>query len=504
MGNCLLEDVTLQQQQGSKSSQNGGLLKKIFRRFKEPQEGCQIQDPKVVKSTYTFWRISIFASIYVLYFVSYLCRKNLSPSMSPMSKELGISSTTLGILISIGYVTYGIGKFVNGMLADKSSVRKLLPFTIIAASIAGAGVAISPSLIAGKHIFGISPTTSTVILMAFFWGLSGWLSSAAFPLCGKSLTFWFSNKERSVKWSWWSTSHEFGASAGVLIAAPIILSYGWRWAFYIPAIISIVIGCIAFNTLRDKPKSIGLPDIEDYHHTEKRVEVIKEEQQEENESYWVILKKHIFSSKDMWLLGAAFIFVYILRIGPLDWLVKYFVDANNDSVIGAATKACIVPLVGSVGTLSIPYVSEKIFKGRRAPANFCYLLLGAASLLALRFKVDIISSIQPIIAHIGMTGHQFSTIFEFTILALIGISTCGPLVLIGGLCSVEASSKKVAAAATGFTGSAGYLGAVFAASISGYLDHHYGINAMIVYWMFAALAAALLCIPLWNKRSRLS
>jgi sugar phosphate permease len=105
--------------------------------------------------------------------------------------------------------------------------------------------------------------------MSFFWGLNGFFSSAGFPLCGKSLIFWFSNKERASKWAWWSTSHEFGSSAALLLAAPIITAYGWKAAFYVPAVISVLASIIALFTLRDKPASIGLPDIEEYHNTKK-------------------------------------------------------------------------------------------------------------------------------------------------------------------------------------------------------------------------------------------
>ena len=41
--------------------------------------------------------------------------------------EFHYSATELGLLGSSLYLTYGIGKFVNGVLADGSDVRKFFP-----------------------------------------------------------------------------------------------------------------------------------------------------------------------------------------------------------------------------------------------------------------------------------------------------------------------------------------------------------------------------------------
>jgi sugar phosphate permease len=480
-----------------------GILKTMFNIFKEPAPSAvKIQDPETIRKTYIFWRVSIFINIYILYFVSYLSRKNLSVAMSPMSHSLGISNTDLGILGSIFYITYCIGKFTNGILADKANVRVFLPFAIAISGLASAGMAFSAYLIFECHVFGVPSTILLITTMSIFWGLNGWFQSAAFPLCGKSLTFWFSNKERDIKWSWWSTSHEIGSSAALVIVAPVVVAMGWKGAFYVPAAISLVLCIASYFTLRDKPTSIGLPEIEEYQHT--RTEEHKKIDQEEKQmTYGQIYSKIILRNKNMWLLGAAFIFVYILRFGPMDWFVKYFIEVGKNSVLMAAFKTCFIPLFGSIGTLTIPYFSDKLFGGRRAPANFSYLMLGAISLLVLRHRTDIMAFITPMLTHLQITPSIFQEVLDYLFLALLGIGTCGPLVMIGGICSIESTSKKVAAAATGFTGAAGYIGAIFSSIATGRIIDLFGFDSAVDFWMLSAVAGALLCIPLWKNRSRL-
>lgn len=80
--------------------------------------------------------------------------------------------------------------------------------------------------------------------------------------------------------------------------------------------------------------------------------------------------------------------------------------------------------------------------------------------------------------------------------------------MMGGICSVESVSKKVAAAASGFTGMAGYIGAASCSYITGYLKDAQWVkdyNITFVefwFWAFAAFIAAVLCLPLWNERSK--
>jgi len=288
----------------------------------------------------------------------------------------------------------------------------------------------------------------------------------------------------------------------MLIVAPVVVYMGWKGAFYVPALLSVVLGVISYFTMRDKPTSIGLPDIEEYHHTvsTKNKKITKEEEQM---TYGQIYKKLILRNKNMWYLAAAFIFVYILRYGPMDWFVKYFIEVDKNSIMLAAVKACFIPLFGSIGTLTIPYVSDKIFRGRRAPANFSYLILGAVSLLVLKYNTSITTLISPFLSYLHISAYIFGQVLQYLFLALLGIGTCGPLVLIGGLCSIESTSKKVAAASTGFTGAAGYIGAIFCSIATGRIIDLFGFSNAINFWMLSAVAGALLCIPLWNNRSRL-
>ena len=110
-----------------------------------------------------------------------LCKKNIAVALPGLSEEFGYTNTELGLLGSSLYLTYGIGKFVNGVLADGSDVRKFLPLALIMTALANIAFALTPSVI---NLFGFSQETSAMILLwalTFLWGVSGWFQSAGFP-----------------------------------------------------------------------------------------------------------------------------------------------------------------------------------------------------------------------------------------------------------------------------------------------------------------------------------
>ena len=59
---------------------------------------------------------------YALY---YLIRKNLSIAM-PLLGEVGVSKVQLGAFLTCGGIVYGVGRFLNGIVADRNSARKVM------------------------------------------------------------------------------------------------------------------------------------------------------------------------------------------------------------------------------------------------------------------------------------------------------------------------------------------------------------------------------------------
>ena len=451
--------------------------------FKEPPVATPIQDKEKVDSMYSHWRMRIFYSCFIGYTVFYLCKKNIAVALPGLSEEFGYTNTELGLLGSSLYLTYGIGKFVNGVLADGSDVRKFLPTALIMTAIANLCFALSAVFITPGEVsfFGLPTNTILLWLFVFFWGASGWFQSAGFPAVAKSLTYWFSNSERGTKWSLWSCSHQVGTFLSVIVSGFLVAHFGWRMAFFVPATLAILVAIWLFNRLRDKPQSLGLPDVESYREEVSAKQV--KECEADTRSYVQVFKDDILFNKTIWLLAIAYVFVYVIRFGAEDWMIKYLSEAKDNSLELASLKLSSLPLVGIAGTVCAGVISDKIFKGKRAPVNLIYLIGVVVCLVLLKFNT-------------------ISTL-DFILIGLLGAFTYGPQMMIGGLCAVESSSKKVASAATGFTGTFGYIGAVLSATGTGFMVDKFGWNGALSFWIVSAIICISICIMLWrNERKK--
>lgn len=451
------------------------MTNKLIEFFKEPPAKELIQDKEKVDKMYSHFRWRIFYSSFIAYVVFHLCRKNIAVALPSMGEALNLSNTELGLLGSSLYVTYGIGKFVNGVLADKSNVRTFLPTALILSAICNLFFVISATVITPGHVsfFGLPSSAVLLWVLAFFWGANGWFQSCGFPPVAKSLSYWFSNSERGTKWSLWSTSHQIGVFSSVMISGFVIDKFGWKAAFYIPSIICIITGLWLFNRLRDKPQSLGLPDIEKYRN--EPVKCDEEEEEEDNRSYFRIFKEHIICNPIIWMLAIAYIFVYIIRFGTEDWLVKYLVEVKGNTLTLASSKLSSLALVGAFGAILAGVISDKIYKGNRTPINIIFLICLMFSLLAFA------------------ANPPQNNMMDYVYAAMIGMFTSGPQMLIGGLCAVESSSKKVASASIGFTGVFGYVGAAMSSSGTGLVVDKFGWNGAIAFWMIAAVICVVIC-----------
>jgi len=178
------------------------------------------------------------------------------------------------------------------------------------------------------------------------------------------------------------------------------------------------------------------------------------------------------------------------------------VEAKHNSLELATMKLSVLPLFGSLGTISAGYISDKIFKNRRAPVNILYLIGVTIGVLALKFNSTGTNFIDAFI--LSSTGHKLTSLIplngsgllDFLYIGIIGFCSYGPQVLIGGICAIEASSKKVAAAAVGFVGSFGYFGSILSGAGTGMIIDKFGWGGAVNAWAVSAIVCIVLLTPL--------
>lgn len=434
----------------------------LFNFLKPTPYAEEIKDDEVVKKQYRYWRWRIFLGMYVGYTFYYFTRKSFTFAMPAMMQDLGFDKSDLGILGSVMAITYGMSKFLSGMLSDRANPRYFMAIGLILTGIL-------------NILFGLS---SSIIFFAIFWGMNGWFQGWGWPPCARLLTHWYSQKERGTWWGFWNTSHGLGGALIPLIAAFCAQYLGWRYALYIPGVTCIAVGLFIINRLRDTPQSLGLPPIEKFRNDYPAVKQIEEKEI----SLKDILFRYVLSNRYIWILAFAYFFVYIIRAAINDWSVLFLVETKGYSLLTAGACVCWFEVGGICGSLTAGWASDKIFQGRRGPINVIFSLGVVAAIAALWLSPG------------------SAPIRDSLLMFTIGFLIFGPQMLIG-MAAAELSHKKAAGTATGFTGWIAYLGAAAAGYPLGKLTQELGWYGFFSILCICGAASVLLLLPLWAVKS---
>ena len=260
-----------------------------------------------IKHKYSYWRLRTFYSIYIGYIFYYFTRKSVTFALPILSEKLHLTMPQLGLLGTLLYITYGISKFVGGVISDQANPRYLMSLGLLATGVI-------------NIIFGFSSSLGTFCLL---WALNGIFQGCGWPPCTKQLTYWFSKKERGRWWSLNSTSHNVGgALIPVFVAWTISQSGDWRAAMWGSGILAIICSIWLVERLRDTPQSLGLPSIEEY---KNEPSTNKNQQKATSKSILASTLKN----KAVWLLAICYFFVYVVRTGINDWMVVYLVKEKT-------------------------------------------------------------------------------------------------------------------------------------------------------------------------------
>lgn len=431
-----------------------------------PAPAPPLTDPDQIKQVYRRYRVRVMVALFVGYASYYFTRKNLPGATAALTADLHYSNTQLGLLGTLLYVTYGIGKFVNGVLGDHANSRTLLVGGLLLSAACNLGFGMSSSLLA----------------LCLWWGMNGWFQSLGFPPCARLLASWYSSSERGAVWGVWNISHQVGGMAIALATGTLVAHLGWRACFFVPTLVCIALALLLWPQLPDTPAALGLPSIGVYRNDAWR-EADGSALSDEPESMRQILLGRVLANRGVWLVSLMNLFVYLVRSGAFDWAPKYLIEVKHTPADLAGVITSSFELLGIPGSLLAGVLSDRAFGGRRAPVCALFMLVTAAGLL---------------LFYLVPPGHP---LLDAVTLSLVGFAVYGPQFLVGVLV-VDLASPKAAATAIGLTGVFGYAGSALSGVGIGYLVDRSGWRGGFICFVAAALLGGLLALPLWHAGQR--
>ncbi len=400
-------------------------------------------------------RLRVFVLTWVSYATYYFARKNFPVAKRTIQTELGISTAGLAA-IDTGYLaTYAIGQFAGGWLGDRIGSRRLIGYGMIA----------SAFLIAA---FGASSSAS---LFALFFGLNGFVQATGWPGNVKAMAAWYGPKERGAVMGFWSTCFQVGPLLATALAAFLLSHFGWRTAFFGPAVWVALVGIVILLFLQEGP----------HEH-----EPLEKRPPKASRATVRAAAREALRNPVVWLLGASYFGMKLIRY-CIDFWLPYYLEKNlgypRDT---AAYVSTAFQFGGIFGAILVGWISDKLFPGRRgAIAAFCTVALAGA--LALYGQV----------APLGLWTN-------FAAMALVGFFLFGPDSLISGVAAQDLGGPLAAATVAGFINGCGSVGAIAQGALVAGVSSRFGWQAVFQALMLLAVISSVALGAVWRLQRQRS
>jgi len=180
--------------------------------------------------------------MFVISAIAYLDRVNISIAGQFIQKELNLTNTQLGWVFSAFVLGYALTQAPGGRLADRFGPRRVIAFGTLWWGLFTALTAT------------VSPRLPAVLLMLlavrFTLGVG---EAVVYPAGNRLVASWIPSGERGIANGVIFGGVGVGAGAAPPLITYILLHHGWRWSFWISALIGLAAGAVWVLLCRDKP-----------------------------------------------------------------------------------------------------------------------------------------------------------------------------------------------------------------------------------------------------------
>lgn len=390
----------------------------------------------------------------LIYFASYMTRKNYSIVMADIIISEGISNAEASLAATLSLISYGAGQIISGILGDRFK-----PQNIILCGL---------SLTTIMNI--LMPLTDDFTLRSIIWFINGFAQSMLWPPLVRIMA---ATMDHSTYNKVCTNVNVAGISGTILLyitASAIWIKYfNWKYVFISSAAVSGIVAVIWV---------IGFSKASRGQHLFEKTE--KSEQKDKKES--------TLSPKKLLMSGFLFIAVAIIAQGALrdgisDWVPTFIINTFQMESSSAILKSVLIPVFGVISIKLVGIVNGKFVKDevKAGTVTFGIGFIGCLLLLFIYKENQYITLIFAAIITGFMHGVNYFLI-----------------------CIVPARFEKYNAVSTmsGVINSLTYVGSAAATYGFGAISDNFGWNTVLISWVAVALLGTACCfvsIRPWKK-----
>lgn len=274
--------------------------------------------------------------IFMLTVVNYIDRMTLAVLAPTIMEEFQMTNVAYSRVVTMFLIAYTISQSLSGKILDRIGTR--LGFMIFV------GIW---SLSSMAHA-----AARSVIHLGIFRFMLGIGEAGNWPGAAKAVAEWFPVRERAFAMAIFNS----GASIGAVIAPPLIvwvaLAFGWRYAFFIGASLSLFVMLLWFLFYQTPDKSPRLSDKERAHILSDQAPAVVAGRP------WLSLFRH----RQVWALITARFLTDPIWWFLISWLPNYLKNERGFSMALIGLLAWIPFLWADIGNLSGGGISSLLIR----------------------------------------------------------------------------------------------------------------------------------------------
>ena len=304
-----------------------------------------------------------------------------------LQEDLGISRAEVGLISTAVFITAAPSALFGGRAADRVGERRVL----ILSSLIGAVAALTVSMSTGFW---------TLVISCLGVGLGNGIQN---PAGSAAVMRWFPQHQRGLAMGIRQTGVPIGGILAAGVAPLLALHYGWRSAYFMGGILSLVGATLTVIAYFDPPRksatgAIAMRSLRDL-------------------------------AKDSRLLRLALIFncQVFTQMAATTYFVLFLHEALGASVVAAGALFVIVNVAAMISRIGWGLVSDRRFQGKRRPVLVIIIGLTICSTLgaALLPSQAPLWLVAVLSALFGVSAFSWTGILGTLIIETVGAESAG-------------------------------------------------------------------------------
>ena len=395
----------------------------------------------------------------MIYFASYLTRKNYGIVMEAVISSEGVTNAQAGLVETLALISYGAGQIISGILGDKFKPQNVI-------------------------LCGLSATTVCNLLMPFapdmtfravIWFINGFAQSMLWPPLVRIMAAYMDKQSYDDTCVNTNIAGISGTICLYLTSSLVWLKFfgetGWKYTFFSSALICLVIlilWLLGFRKIRAGGSSA-------------EVKAAAEGKQDLSNKPKLTVRR--VAAAGFPFIALAIIMQGMLRDGVTDWVPTFIRNTFRIASEHSILMAVILPVIGVVSLKVIGVINRKFVKDEVKSAGSTFIVaLACCAFLALFYQKN-----------------QWVTLGVSAL--VVGTMHAINFFLI---CVVPVRFEKYGMVSTmsGLINSLTYVGSAAALYGFGAISDKWGWNACVTSWVVIAALGTALCfigVKPWKK-----